>query len=171
MTRGEAISPQMRKIWAPWRKKFITHGKPKGCIFCQKPRSKNDAKNYLLKRSRTVFTMLNLYPYNNGHLLISPYRHVTDFAGLRDDEAHEMMEEIRFATQLLRKKLKAKGFNIGANIGVGGASFNHLHFHIVPRWHGDTNFMPVIAGEKVISDSLDGLYALLKPLMGTWKTK
>ncbi len=153
----------MNKLWAPWRKKFLTHPKPKGCIFCSKPKSRQDSKNLLLERGEKVFSILNLYPYNNGHLMIAPYRHVASPDQLLREEWMELFFYLQRCQKALDSLLKPDGYNMGMNVGKpAGAGFDgHVHFHIVPRWNGDTNFMPVVAGEKVISESLDALYAQL----------
>ena len=146
----------MKKIWAPWRSKFVYHRKTKGCIFCEKPRSHNDAKNFLVERGRTVYSMLNLYPYNNGHLMIAPYRHLKNVTLLSPEESGELFKMLQQSLKQLDKILKPHGYNIGFNIGrIAGAGYDkHVHLHVVPRWQGDTNFMPVIGETKVVSESL-----------------
>lgn len=152
----------MQKIWAPWRKKYIFHAKVRGCIFCQKPKLKKDAETLILERGKWVYSMLNLYPYNNGHVMIIPYRHISDLTELTPSESAEMMRLTQKSIKRLRKLLKPHGFNIGFNIGrPGGAGFDqHIHQHIVPRWIGDSNFMPVIGNTKVISQSLQEMRKL-----------
>lgn len=154
----------MDNLWAPWRIKYIQAKKTKGCIFCQKPRQKKDKKNYILKRGKFVFSILNIFPYNNGHTLIVPYRHVDSLEKLNTDELLELFEFIKLTTKQIKSKMKAQGFNIGFNIGkIAGAGIDkHLHVHIVPRWEADTNFMPVLSGTKIISQSLEELYSILK---------
>lgn len=156
----------MNQIWAPWRKKYIVIKKKfDGCIFCRALRapSKKDSKNLLVYRSLQGFLMLNLYPYNNGHLLLMPNRHVSTLEKLKDQERLDLFHMIDRTVQILKNAFHPQGFNIGINIGrVGGAGIpGHVHIHIVPRWEGDTNFMPVITGTKVISDSLQGVYKTL----------
>jgi len=152
----------MDRLWAPWRSKFVGKKKKKGCIFCLK-KSKKDNNRYIVKKSKFSFAILNIYPYNNGHVMVSPYRHIKDLTGLRDDELLDMMVLVRETQRLLEKKLKPHGFNIGINTGeVGGAGYRgHVHIHIVPRWSGDTNFMPIIGQTKVIPQSLKELHRLL----------
>lgn len=154
----------MDKLWAPWRIKYIQGKKTKGCIFCQKPRQKKDKLNYIITRKKHVYSLLNIFPYNNGHIMVAPYRHINELEKFNINERLELMELITQTMKLLRKKLKPQGFNIGINVGkVAGAGIdNHLHVHIVPRWDADTNFMPVLAKTKIISQSLDELYKLLK---------
>ena len=154
----------MDNLWAPWRIKYIQAKKNTGCIFCQKLRQKKDRTNFIVKRGKFVFSILNIFPYNNGHTLIVPYRHIDSLEKLSNDELIEMFEFIKQTTKQIKSKLKAQGFNIGFNIGkVAGAGIDkHLHVHIVPRWEADTNFMPVLSGTKIISQSLEELYNNLK---------
>ncbi|MFH2144809.1 MAG: HIT domain-containing protein [Candidatus Omnitrophota bacterium] len=154
----------MNKLWAPWRIKYITAKKNKRCIFCQKPKEDKGRKNYLIRRKKYAYSMLNIFPYNNGHILVAPYRHIADLEKLTQKELNDMLSLTVESTRKLKSKLKAQGFNVGMNIGkCGGAGFDrHLHIHIVPRWEADTNFMPVLTGTKIISQSLDELYRILK---------
>ena len=151
----------MNKLWAPWRNVFIKVKKIKGCIFCVK--GKKDKNLFIIKRSKHSFAMLNIYPYNNGHIMVSPFRHAKDLKTLNDEELLDIIKLTRDMQALLEKKLKPHGFNIGINTGkAAGAGYeDHLHIHIVPRWKGDTNFMPVIADTKVMPESLKELYKLL----------
>lgn len=155
----QSLNNDIERIWAPWRRKFIAHPKPKDCLFCRLAKSKKDAENLLLKRGRKVFSLLNLYPYNNGHLMVAPYRHVGNFEELTSQEVSETFELAQEAIKKLKKLIKPEGFNVGFNIGaVAGAGYDkHIHMHIVPRWGGDTNFMPVVSGDKVISESLESM--------------
>jgi len=154
----------MDKLWAPWRSKYIHLRKKKKCIFCGNKQSKSDGKRYIVDRSKYSYSMLNLYPYNNGHVMVAPHRHVKDMQSLSDAELIDMMKLVRSTVKKLEKKLKPHGFNIGFNTGkIAGAGFaGHIHVHIVPRWTGDTNFMPVTAGTKIISESLDAMMKVLK---------
>ena len=149
----------MQKLWAPWRSKFIYHKKNKGCIFCSKPKARKDAKNLILERGKNVYSILDLYPYNNGHVMVAPYRHLKNMEALSGEEIMELFEMLKRTLKALDKALKPHGYNLGFNIGrTAGAGYDkHVHLHIVPRWLGDTNFMPVIAGSKVISESLEAL--------------
>jgi len=143
-------------IWAPWRIEYITQPKEPGCIFCIKPSENQDKKNFILLRGERCFVIMNFYPYNNGHLMIVPFRHISDIAELTVDEKLEMMDLLALSKEALQKTMSPNGFNIGMNLGeVAGAGIkDHLHFHIVPRWNGDTNFMPVCAHAKVVSEGL-----------------
>lgn len=157
----------MDKIWAPWRKAYIRPDKKagKGCIFCRfyKDSPSRDPQNYILKRTPLNFAILNLYPYNNGHVMIVPKRHVDRVDKLSNAEKLDWLALYEEVTAALKKSLKPHGFNVGINLGrMAGAGIpKHLHLHIVPRWQGDVNFMPVVAGTKVISESLDSVYRLL----------
>ena len=153
----------MKHIWAPWRKQYIEQGSPQGCIFCGAVKEKDDKKNRIIRRGKRCFCMLNLYPYNGGHVMVAPYRHVADLKDLEIDELSDLMLMVRDIISLLKDKIKAEGFNVGINLGrVAGAGVeDHIHVHIVPRWNGDTNFMSVIADTKVISQSLDDMYEIL----------
>lgn len=152
----------MERIWAPWRLKYVRSKKTAGCIFCKSIKKRRD--NLLVFKSKYSFAVLNLYPYNNGHILVSPRRHVKSIEQLTDAETLDLMYSIKRAKKILDKELKPQGYNIGINLsGAAGAGITgHLHLHIVPRWKGDTNFMPVLAGTKVISQSLDELSRRLK---------
>jgi ATP adenylyltransferase len=154
----------MDKLWAPWRSKYIYLRKRGRCIFCGNKGPAHDRTRHIIDRSRHSFSMLNLYPYNNGHVMVAPFRHVKDLSGLSRDEFCDMMDLVRRTKKKLDARMKPDGYNIGMNIGkVAGAGFaGHLHIHIVPRWNGDTNFMPIIGNTKVVPDSLDTVQRLLK---------
>jgi len=152
-------------LWAPWRIKYLAGKKEKGCLFCRvKREKKKDKEDYLLFRGKYCLVILNTFPYNNGHLMIAPYRHIKEPSQLKEEEAIEFWRLLNLSVKILKKVLKPEAFNIGINLGrTAGAGFpGHLHLHLVPRWNGDTNFMPVIAKQKVISQSLDKLYQELK---------
>jgi ATP adenylyltransferase len=154
----------MEQIWAPWRIHYILEGyKGGGCLFCDVRREDDDKKHFVLERASLSLVMFNLYPYNNAHLMCAPFRHVSGFEDLDDGEMLEMGRSIQKWVKVIKKVMKPDGFNIGLNLGkVAGAGFEgHLHYHVVPRWNGDTNFMPVIAGTKVLSESLDATYEKL----------
>ena len=151
----------MDKLWSPWRSQYIDSfmdkHKKKGCIFCELCKYEvDDADNLLIDKGELTFTMLNLYPYNNGHLMVVPYEHKSDFQLLTDDENAEVMEKLQLAVKALKMTMNPEGFNLGANFGkASGAGIDdHIHFHVVPRWNGDTNFMPALGEVKVISQDL-----------------
>ncbi len=158
----------MENIWAPWRLEYIEAvDHDQGCFFCRYIESKkNDKKNFVLFRSKHTFCLMNLFPYSNGHLMVAPYKHTGTFDALKENELADILISTRVAKQILKKSLKADGFNIGMNIGrVAGAGVeHHLHLHIVPRWHGDTNFMPVIGQTKVIPEAIQKTYQKLKKM-------
>ncbi|MFA5087458.1 MAG: HIT domain-containing protein [Candidatus Omnitrophota bacterium] len=159
----------MDKLWAPWRVGYITAiGKVRGCVFCRISREKRDRENYIVARTKFSFAVLNIYPYNNGHILIMPYRHVNDILKLRREERDDLLDLLGKMKKLLDKTLKPRGYNIGINLGkVAGAGFpGHIHIHLVPRWQGDVNFMPVTSRTKVISQSLKQLYGTLSKSLG-----
>jgi len=138
--------------------------RPDGCILCDKPKEDRDEENLILYRGETCFVIMNKFPYNNGHLMVAPYRHTADLAGLSPKEREELMALAGMGVTVLQQVLSAHGFNIGMNLGrVAGAGIDqHLHLHIVPRWSGDTNFMPVLGEVKVISEALEETYRKLK---------
>ena len=154
----------MDQLWAPWRMDLISKGdEPKGCIFCELPRKADDRENLVLGRTERTFAMLNKYPYNNGHLMVIPRVHVGDLHALSDGDYQELSEMLRVALRLVGRAYAPQGANLGMNLGrVAGAGIaDHLHWHLVPRWGGDTNFMPVIADARVLPQSLaDSLEAV-----------
>lgn len=152
----------MESLWAPWRMEWIAK-ETKGCIFCRIPKEERDEENLILLRLRTCFIVLNKFPYNNGHLMIAPYRHVPSLEDLKEEEGTELFRASTLCLRAIRETMKPDGFNLGVNIGkAAGAGFEgHVHLHIVPRWVGDTNFMPVIGRTKVISEALKDTYAKL----------
>ena len=146
----------MKRLWAPWRIDYIRSPKEDGCIFCKKSQSNDDRKDLILYRGNESFVLMNLYPYSNAHIMISPYDHIADTNRLSKDCNLEIMELANTSMNILKNSLSPEGFNFGANIGkAGGAGIEeHLHYHIVPRWNGDTNFMPVIGHTKVMVEAL-----------------
>ncbi|MBZ0203941.1 MAG: HIT domain-containing protein [Ignavibacteria bacterium] len=164
----------MDKLWSPWRSKYIESFKddPKeelsGTLFTRILAENDDRKNYILHRGKKCFIIMNLYPYNSGHLMIVPYKQANDISELDSDTRLEMMELLDLGCKVLNDAIKPHGFNIGANLGrVAGAGVeNHIHFHIVPRWNGDTNFMPVLNEVKVISEAMDETYDKLMKSLG-----
>ena len=153
----------MKQIWAPWRMEYIQLKKPEGCILCEAPRQDNDAV-HILYRGDKNFVIMNSYPYNPGHLMIAPYRHIATLEELTDDERHEHFDIVSRSIKVLRQVFSPAGFNLGINIGkVAGAGIeDHVHTHIVPRWQGDTNFMPVISDVRVVPEALAETYKKLR---------
>jgi len=135
------------------------------CFLCRVPAESDDAANLLLYRGRRVFVVMNRYPYNTGHLLIAPFAHTADFVGLPAEISAEMMAVTQQSVAALRSEYKPGGFNAGMNLGevAGAGEADHLHMHVVPRWGGDTNFMPALADVKVLPETLDQTYLRLKP--------
>ena len=154
----------MEQIWAPWRMKYILMDKSKGCFLCENLKQDDNAANYILYRGRKNFVIMNVYPYNPGHLMVAPHRHVASLEELTKEELHEHSEIVSRSLKVLRQVFNPQGFNIGVNIGkVAGVGLEgHVHTHIVPRWQGDTNFMPVTADTKVVSEALDETYKKLE---------
>jgi ATP adenylyltransferase len=153
-------------MWAPWRKTYLRSSSVKrsGCLFCSLLRDKKDKRNLVLFRARHHAVILNRYPYNNGHLMIVPMRHIACLSRMNVMEKSEFFEVLEKVRLALVKAMRPQGFNIGMNVAdVAGAGIpDHLHWHVVPRWKGDVNFMPVVAGTKVISESLESAYDVLK---------
>jgi ATP adenylyltransferase len=140
-----------------------------GCIFCDKPAAADDAANLILQRGHALYSLLNLYPYNTGHLMIAPYRHVADLTNLSEGELLELGQLAQRHLAALQRALQPDGFNLGMNLGhVAGAGVaDHLHLHIVPRWIGDTNFMPIVGGTKVMPELLETTYQKVKHALET----
>lgn len=154
----------MERLWAPWRMEYVTQDKDGDCFLCRVPKENDDEKNLLLLRGQSNFVVMNLFPYGSGHLLVAPYCHTANLDDLRDDEATEHFELVKKSISILRKALNPEGFNVGLNLGkVAGAGVaGHLHTHIVPRWQGDANFMPVLCDTRVMPEALINTYWKLK---------
>lgn len=154
----------MERLWAPWRIKYVRMEKVHSCIFCKFPEERDDEKNLILYRGKRAFIIMNNYPYNPGHVMIAPYRHVANIEDLTSEEVHDIHTLTSLAIKAIKKSMKPQGFNLGINIGkAGGAGIEgHIHLHIVPRWNGDTNFMPVISDTKVIVQEIKESYRELR---------
>ena len=154
----------MNNMWAPWRMDYIKSSKPEGCIFCDKPKQHDDRDSLILHRGQTCFVIMNFYPYNNGHLMVVPYRHISHLELLTVNEQTEMISLLTQSSKIIKTSMQPDGLNIGMNLGkIAGAGIDdHLHFHIVPRWNGDTNFMPVLGHTKVIAQALYETWDMLK---------
>jgi ATP adenylyltransferase len=150
------------RLWAPWRLAYVGAPKSDGCIFCDKP-ARDDRANYIVHRGESAFVILNAFPYNNGHLMVAPYAHVSELESLPPSCVNEMMSLCQEAIRALKQVMNPDGFNVGFNLGAaaGAGVKDHLHMHVVPRWKGDTNFMPVLADVRVIPQSLDESWELL----------
>ena len=156
----------MERLYAPWRLTYIKSDTPLptlgSCIFCDKPAAdaENDATNYILLRGENCYAILNAFPYTNGHVMVLPYRHIASPVELTPDEGAEMMNLCAFFCEVLGEVYRPHGYNIGINVGTaaGAGIAAHLHQHIVPRWNGDTNFMPVLGDVKVLPETLEQAY-------------
>ena len=158
--------PSTGPLWAPWRMEFITSDKSGECVFCERPRDPARSREHLvLARGERSFVLMNRYPYNNGHLMVIPYDHVSTIAALDDETALEVHHFLSRSIEALESLANAEGFNVGLNLGAaaGAGIAEHVHYHIVPRWSGDTNFMPVIGLTKTIPQHLLETYDLLFP--------
>lgn len=158
----------MERMWAPWRSSYVGKEQPPGCILCLKPREDNDATNYIVARGKYVYVLLNLFPYNCGHLMVAPYRHVGEMEDLDPNEWVEFSRMLPRAVAALKEAYHPQGFNLGINIGrVSGAGVpGHLHWHVVPRWEGDSNFMQVVNETRVLPESLDDTFIKIRTAWG-----
>jgi ATP adenylyltransferase len=157
----------MRYISAPWRADYVRKAlSMKRCIFCEALKSRDDRSATVLYRGRRNFLLLNRYPYTPGHLLIAPKRHVADFADARLDERAELADLLQVAIRVLRASYAPHGFNTGMNLGqsAGAGVAGHYHLHVVPRWTGDANFMPLVGATRVFIEDLDATFKKLRPL-------
>ncbi|OGQ30563.1 MAG: HIT family hydrolase [Deltaproteobacteria bacterium RIFCSPLOWO2_02_FULL_50_16] len=154
----------MKTLWAPWRMDFILKPREKGCIFCKRARRKRDREDLILFRGRHSFVILNRFPYSNCHLMVVPYKHTPALDRLDSATYVEIMRLMSKATRVIRRAFKAQGFNLGSNIGhsAGAGIADHVHFHVVPRWVGDHNFMPIVGETKVMPDHLENIYDQIK---------
>ena len=156
----------MDRLWSPWRLEYITGGGQKtGCVFCEVPRPP-EPESLVLFEGSACYVVLNLYPYNSGHLMVVPYRHVATLAGLTGDEMHEVGQLTQQCEVALTEAYQPHGFNVGINLGAsaGAGVRDHVHVHMVPRWSGDTNFMPVIANTRVLPEELGASASKLRPI-------
>ncbi len=157
-------------MWAPWRMAYIAAEKDHGyegpaCVFCDLPAERDDERTYILHRGRLAFLIMNLYPYNNGHLMAVPYAHVDSLRLLDAETLTEMVQLVQRAQAVVADAMRPQGFNVGVNEGraAGAGIADHVHMHLVPRWVGDTNFMPALGDTRVMPQHLDETYALLRP--------
>lgn len=159
----------MEILWSPWRMEYLEREEQSNdaCVFCEASQGTDDRASLVLHRNAACFIILNRYPYNNGHLLVVPYRHVGDLADLTADESANVMHVVRYGLRLLRRTFQPDAVNIGMNLGAaaGAGILDHVHVHIVPRWNGDTNYMTVFSGTRVISEELERTFDRLKGTM------
>lgn len=158
-------------LYSPWRIDYILSEKEKGCIFCSKPKADDDKGYLILKRGRHTYVIMNLYPYNNAHLMVVPYRHVSHLSALNDDELCEMIKMTQLSEQVLNQVYTPDGMNVGMNLGeaAGAGVADHLHIHIVPRWNGDTNFISTLGKTRVIPEKMEETYKKLKKVFDTYE--
>ena len=156
-------------LWSPWRREYLEQEKHPNdaCVFCQAIQGTDDKANLVLHRNEACFIIFNRYPYNNGHLLVVPYRHVGDLEVLTADESANVMHVVRYGVRLLRSAYQPNAVNVGMNLGAaaGAGILDHVHMHIVPRWEGDTSYMTVFSGTRVISEALEQTYERLTATM------
>ncbi|MCA1583537.1 MAG: HIT domain-containing protein [Acidobacteria bacterium] len=156
----------MDRLFSPWRHSYVTRASNEsGCVFCDAP-ANDQGRALVIHEGRTGFVILNLYPYNNGHLMVAPRRHVATLAGLAPDERLELIELTRRAEMALTEAYRPQGINVGMNLGhsAGAGIADHLHMHVVPRWTGDTNFMSVVGQVRVLPEELPHTAARLRPI-------
>ena len=160
----------MKVLWAPWRMDYVLGDKPDSCPFCVPQNEDEDKERLILYRGELAFVLLNKFPYNNGHIMVTPYRHVKDFEELEQAEAHELMDLLQLSSRALKTFCNPNGINIGANLGqaAGAGIAEHLHLHLVPRWVGDSSFIAVMDEVRIVPQHLDktyeGLLAVFKKL-------
>lgn len=157
-----AFPESLQALWAPWRVEYFSIDKSRDFL-AEAAQSSDDPAHLVVRRLKTTFLIVNRYPYTVGHLMAVPYRKIADLADLTPDEQLELWNQAAYAQKLLRKVVRAEGFNVGLNLGTAGGAgvADHLHLHIVPRWQGDNNFMPVLGNVRVMAEALDALYAKL----------
>ena len=155
----------MKTLWAPWRIEYILGPKPEECVFCLPEQTDEDEERLVLHRGKFCFVIMNKYPYSSGHLMVTPYRHVSCLTELSAEEATEVMRFIQICTDILKKVFNPAGINVGLNIGeaAGAGIEEHLHFHLVPRWVGDHSFMAIMSETMVIPEHLRSMYKRLRP--------
>ena len=159
----------LERLWSPWRMTYVRRAEePGGCLFCRTRRARDDRGSLVVHRGPHAFVMLNRFPYNPGHLMAAPARHVANLADLTPPEREALVNAVILAERALAAEYRPHGMNLGANLGrVAGAGFpGHLHLHVVPRWNGDTNFMPVIGGTKVLPETLARTWSRLRRAIG-----
>lgn len=155
----------MKRIFTPWRMKYLNSEKKEdGCIFCVVIEQKDDSNNLIIHRGERSFVILNRYPYTSGHLMVIPYQHSETLSDLGTETRNEMMELVNKASEVVKEVYKPEGFNIGINMGsaAGAGIADHIHIHVVPRWIGDTNFIPVVGDTRLIPEELDTTYKRIK---------
>jgi ATP adenylyltransferase len=160
---GEFPKRELETLWCPWRVEYFEREKPNADFLSEAARTSDDAAHLVVTRRKNAFLMMNRYPYTVGHLMVVPYRKTAEISALGENEIVEIWNLVAHAQALLRATVKAQGFNVGLNLGecAGAGIVDHLHVHIVPRWNGDTNFIPILSGTRMLSEGLRGLYEKL----------
>ena len=157
----------MDRLWSPWRLEYVTGSKPdEGCVFCLGDASDSERRSLVLYERKTCYVILNKYPYNNGHVMVVPYRHVPSLTALTQDERHEMADLQALCERALNEAYTPHGINVGVNLGkpAGAGVLEHVHVHLVPRWNGDTNFMSVVGEVRVLPEDITETAARLRPI-------
>lgn len=163
MDDPSTLPEHMGRLWAPWRIEYIRHSRDSECVLCTAPARNADSEVHILHRGQWNYVIMNAFPYSPGHLMVAPFRHTAELESLTTEESLEHHELVKLAISLLKEVACPDGFNVGMNLGrVAGAGIDqHLHTHVVPRWLGDTNFMPVLSHTRVMSEALGAMYARL----------
>lgn len=163
----------MKQLWAPWRIDYILGPKPDTCVFCIPDNEEEDEERLVLHRGKGCFVIMNKYPYTNGHIMICPYHHIMQLSELEPEIAYEIMDYLQFCTLVLKKHFHCEGINIGLNLGeaAGAGIREHMHFHLVPRWNGDSSFMAVMDDVRTMPEHLRHTYAALKPYFRSAPTR
>ena len=158
-------------LYSPWRLEYVAGNKEPGCVLCRHKDESKDEAHLIIARFKHCYVMLNLYPYNNGHIMVVPYAHHSSLPALDEPTRAELMEVISLSESVLRQLYRCDGLNIGLNLGkaAGAGIDEHLHFHLVPRWQGDANFLSVVSGERVIPESLEAAYSRLREAFLNYK--
>lgn len=154
------------RLYTPWRMEYINEGNPPGCVLCNAGAGDNDDRSLVVHRGKSCFVLMNLFPYNPGHVMVTPYKHGADLALLESDTRDELFALATLATSAIGESMTPDGFNLGMNLGrpAGTGIADHLHLHVVPRWGGDTNFMPVLADTKVLPETIPTTLRKLRPI-------
>lgn len=154
----------MKQLWAPWRIEYILGPKPDTCVFCLPETTEEDEERLVLHRAGSAFVIMNRYPYNNGHIMVCPYRHVSELTELSREEAHEIMDLVQRCSGILKQHFNCEGINVGLNLGkaAGAGIGEHLHFHLVPRWNGDSSFIAVMDDVRTVPQHIRETYRALR---------
>ncbi|HNX37939.1 MAG TPA: HIT domain-containing protein [Candidatus Cloacimonadota bacterium] len=157
------MSNEKDYLYSPWRLSYVTSLKEPGCVLCRHQVPTKDKEHLIVYRGKHCYVMQNLYPYNNGHIMVVPYLHESSLSSLPEEVLHDLMDTLVIAEKVLKRVYSCEGINVGLNLGeaAGAGISEHLHFHMVPRWKGDSNFMSVINGERVIPESFESSYTRL----------